>query len=80
MSSGSNIVCILTGRLFADGNRNGAFTKALGKVWYGGKFKGGHAKFRREISDTLSPTQSPNYFTVGIKDMQFESIKLFTKG
>jgi metacaspase-1 len=67
-------------QLSADGDRNGAFTGALRKVWNGGQFKGGHSKFQKEISDMLPPTQSPNYFKVGFKDIQFERMKPFTIG
>jgi hypothetical protein len=67
-------------QLSLDGKRNGAFTEALRKVWKDGKFRGGHAKFHREISRLLPPTQSPNYFKVGIQDIQFERMKPFKLG
>ena len=48
-----------------DGDRNGAFTEALLKVWNGGAFKKGYQAFHSAIQSKLPVTQSPNYFRVG---------------
>jgi metacaspase-1 len=61
-----------------DGERNGAFTGALKRVWAGGKFKGNYRRFRDLISAKLPADQIPNYFFVGATNSVFESQKPFT--
>ena len=62
----------------ADGDRNGLFTETLLAVWKNGKFKGNYRGFRESIVKLMPPTQSPNYFTIGRINEQFESQKPFT--
>lgn len=61
-----------------DGERNGAYTGTLKKVWSNGKFKGNYRGFRNKIASLMDPTQSPNYFVVGAKNAAFEAQKPFT--
>ena len=61
-----------------DGERNGAFTGALKKVWAGGKFSGHHRKFRDKIVALLPSSQTPNYYFVGAANPVFEGQKPFT--
>src|SRR4030095_5601195 len=62
----------------ADGDRNGLFTETLLAVWKNGKFKGNYRGFHESIVKLMPPTQSPNYFTIGRTNEQFESQKPFT--
>ena len=62
----------------ADGEKNGLFTEKLLKVWNGGKFKGGHRQFQKEIVKLMPPTQTPNYFRAGSISASFERKKPFT--
>jgi metacaspase-1 len=59
-------------QLSLDGNKNGLFTATLLKVWNDGNFKGTYRKFRRDILAKMPPSQSPNFFTVGPQNRQFE--------
>ncbi len=61
-----------------DGERNGAFTGALKRVWAGGKLKGNYRRFRDLISAKLPKDQTPNYFFVGSSNPGFELQKPFT--
>lgn len=61
-----------------DGERNGAFTGALKKVWAGGKFSGHHRLFRDKIVALLPSSQTPNYYFVGAANPVFEGQKPFT--
>lgn len=60
-----------------DGERNGAFTGALKKVWNGGRFAGHYRKFRDTIRAGLPDTQSPNYYFVGAPNPTYEAQKPF---
>ena len=62
----------------ADGDRNGLFTETLLAVWKNGKFKGDYHGFHESIVKLMPPTQSPNYFTIGRTNEQFEDQKPFT--
>jgi hypothetical protein len=62
----------------ADGDRNGLFTETMLAVWKNGKFKGDYRGFHQSIVKLMPPTQSPNYFTIGRSNEQFESEKPFT--
>jgi hypothetical protein len=62
----------------ADGDRNGLFTETLLAVWKNGKFNGDYHGFHESIVKLMPPTQSPNYFTRGRTNEQFESQKPFT--
>jgi metacaspase-1 len=48
-----------------DGERNGAFTGQLLKVWDRGAFDGNYASFHARIRARLPASQSPNLFTLG---------------
>ncbi|HZA35784.1 MAG TPA: caspase family protein, partial [Vicinamibacterales bacterium] len=48
-----------------DGDRNGAFTEALLRVWAGGSFTGDYRRFHAAIRGRLPASQSPNLFTLG---------------
>ena len=65
-------------QLSSDGNRNGLFTEKVRKVWNGGKFAGGHRRFRDEISARMPQIQSPNYYVIGRPLPAFEKQTPFT--
>jgi metacaspase-1 len=48
-----------------DGDRNGAFTEALLRVWADGSFTGDYRQFHAAIRGRLPASQSPNLFTLG---------------
>ncbi len=48
-----------------DGDKNGAFTEQLLRVWKDGAFTGNYGRFHELIRAGLPPTQSPNLFTLG---------------
>ena len=48
-----------------DGDRNGAFTEQLLAVWNKGGFKGNYARFHAAVKSGMSPTQTPNLFSLG---------------
>jgi hypothetical protein len=60
-----------------DGERNGAFTGTLKRVWAGGKFTGHYRRFRDRIVSLMPSTQTPNYYFVGAPDPKFEGQKPF---
>jgi hypothetical protein len=61
-----------------DGDRNGAYTAALKRVWAGGKFSGNYRAFRNRIASLMDESQSPNYFVVGAPNAVFEAQRPFT--
>jgi hypothetical protein len=65
-------------QLSSDGTFNGLFTANLLRVWDDGQFQGDYRTFHREIRRRMPPTQSPNYFTAGAPDRQFERQEPFT--
>jgi len=64
-------------QLSADGPANGLFTSTLKKVWDGGKFVGDYRKFHKEIVARMPPSQTPNFFTVGVTNAVFEAQQPF---
>jgi metacaspase-1 len=48
-----------------DGDRNGAFTEQLLRVWNNGAFRGNYAQFHAAIKAGLPATQTPNFFVLG---------------
>ena len=48
-----------------DGDKNGAFTEQLLKVWNKGAYRGNYIKFHAAIRAGMPPSQSPNLFTLG---------------
>lgn len=65
-------------QLSADGQGNGLFTETLLGVWNDGAFSGDYRSFHRAILDQMPSTQSPNYYTVGAANSDFESQLPFT--
>lgn len=65
-------------QLSADGTFNGLFTSQLSEVWNDGTFKGRYRKFHKEITNRMPPQQTPNYYLIGTRDLQFEKQKPFT--
>jgi metacaspase-1 len=61
-----------------DGDRNGAFTGQLRKVWKNGDFHGRYRSFRNQIAARLPSDQSPNYFWAGARSTTFERQMPFT--
>ncbi len=61
-----------------DGDKNGAFTEALLKVWSKGKFQKNYRAFHEAIVEKLPEDQTPNYFTIGMPNEDFESQVPFT--
>lgn len=61
-----------------DGEKNGAFTEALKKVWAGGRFQGSYRRLRDVIVSRMPDTQTPNYFVVGAVNAAFEAERPFT--
>ena len=60
-----------------DGDKNGAFTGTLKKVWNGGKFSGTYRKLRDKVVSLLPSTQTPNYYYVGAANSAYEAQKPF---
>jgi len=56
-----------------DGEKNGAFTGTLKKVWNGGRFKGNYRKCRDRIVSLMPATQTPNYYFIGAANSAFEA-------
>ncbi len=48
-----------------DGDRNGAFTERLLKVWKDGAFVGDYSRFYAMIKSGMPPSQTPNLFVLG---------------
>lgn len=61
-----------------DGTFNGLFTGTLLRVWNGGLFNGGYTAFRKRISATMPPEQSPNLYRVGAQDSAYWAQTPFT--
>jgi metacaspase-1 len=59
-------------QLSLDGERNGLFTQQLLSVWDGGNWQGGYAPFHKAIGARMPPTQSPNYYLAGARNLDFE--------
>jgi hypothetical protein len=59
-------------QLSMDGTFNGLFTATLLRVWNDGAFQGTYRQFHRAIVKLMPPTQTPNHFTVGAADAQFD--------
>ncbi len=64
-------------QLSSDGINNGLFTEKLLEVWDHGNFSGDYRKLHTEICRRMPPTQTPNYFVVGVADPGFESQRPF---
>lgn len=61
-----------------DGEVNGLFTTVLLAVWDGGRFGHDYERFHRDISLLMPPTQSPNHFVIGPRDLTFDAERPFT--
>lgn len=60
-------------QLSLDGIGNGAFTGALIATWDNGRFKSSYDAFHRSILMKMPPSQTPNHWTVGVKDPVFDA-------
>jgi len=60
-------------QLSLDGIGNGAFTGALIATWDNGRFNRNYDAFHRSILMKMPPTQTPNHWTVGVKDPVFDA-------
>jgi hypothetical protein len=60
-------------QLSMDGDKNGAFTEMLKKIWARGRFRGNYRKFRDTIVSRMPNTQTPNYYFVGQANPAFEA-------
>ena len=65
-------------QLSYDGAVNGQFTGTLLQVWASGGFQGSYPSFHKAILNKMPPYQSPNYYTVGVTNPDFEQQKPFT--
>jgi len=65
-------------QLSSDGFRNGLFTGQLRRVWRNGAFTGNYRRFHRQIRRRMPAIQSPNYFTYGAVNEDFENQIPFT--
>jgi metacaspase-1 len=65
-------------QLSSDGDFNGLFTGRLKLVWNDGRFQGDYRDFRKEISRTMPPTQSPHLDFAGVTDPGFVGQRPFT--
>ena len=61
-----------------DGEKNGAFTGTLKKVWKGGKFNNNYRKLRDKIVSLMPSSQTPNYYFIGAANPSYEAQKPFT--
>jgi hypothetical protein len=48
-----------------DGERNGAFTEQVLRVWKNGSFHGNYAQFHAAVKAGMPATQTPNFFVLG---------------
>ncbi|ADO57402.1 caspase family protein [Paenibacillus polymyxa] len=62
----------------ADGDINGYFTAKLLEVWNEGKFRGNYKDFYEKLKSIMPPTQTPNYYNIGITNTEFDNQKPFT--
>ncbi len=60
-----------------DGDRNGYFTATLKQVYRNGKFKGTYRALRDTVVSLMPETQTPNYYTVGALNEDFEAQRPF---
>lgn len=60
-----------------DGMFNGAFTAALLRIWFDGRFKGSYSAFHCAIQNELPPYQSPNHFVIGPPNPAFDDQRPF---
>jgi hypothetical protein len=60
-----------------DGTFNGLFTAKLLRTWRGGKFAGNYREFLKTIVRLMPNVQTPNYFTAGAANPNFEAQKPF---
>lgn len=66
------------GQLSSDGDRNGAFTEAMKRVWDSGAFKKNYRAFHKAIAREMPIWQQPNFFRVGPANPAFERQIPFT--
>ena len=68
----------LESSLIPVGLENSLFTYHLLKVWNDGKYQGNYKNFCDVIKNNLPSNQQPNYFTTGVKNINFENQRPFT--
>jgi metacaspase-1 len=68
----------LDSQLSGDGDRNGAYTEQLKRVWADGAFAGGYATFQAAIREVMPPEQAPAYSSIGFPSPLFEAQTPFT--
>ena len=72
----SGTVLLISGcqdnQLSLDGTRNGMFTQQLRAVWNDGRWQGSYPVFHKAIGARMPPTQTPNYYTVGAANGDYE--------
>ena len=76
VSLGASVILISgcqDNQLSADGDVNGLFTETLLQVWNMGAFQGTYRDFHKSIVLQMPFSQTPNYFTVGASNPQFEA-------
>ena len=61
-----------------DGPVNGVFTGRLLAVWNSGKYRQGYRTFHKEVRRRMPPTQSPNYYCVGVPNPDFEGSQVLS--
>jgi hypothetical protein len=67
----------LDNQLSADGFNNGRFTSRLLTVWNNGVFQGTYESFWKTILSAMPRDQSPNFYTVGPRNVEHERMKPF---
>lgn len=61
-----------------DGTFNSEFTRALKRIWNGGKFDGNYYSFHKQIMHLMPSEQTPNYYNVGLLNQLFDNQKPFS--
>lgn len=64
-------------QLAGDGTFNGVFTGKLKTVWADGQFTGNYKDFHKAILLKMPSYQSPEYFIIGLPNLNYESQKPF---
>lgn len=65
-------------QLSSDGTFNGLFTGTLLQVWQAGRFQGTYRSLHQQVLRLMPQEQSPNFFTVGAPNPDFEQQRPFT--
>lgn len=65
-------------QLSGDSVDNGTFTSALLQIWNNGSFRGTYRSFCQQIISLMPPTQTPNYYFIGLDNPDFEKQNPFS--